>query len=261
MLRRVAARLLFLGAAFACAAAIAGCRPNYPACDGDEDCNRDEKRTVKEYCVNKLCQQCRDEKDCKAGQRCNKGRCDAIPGWCADDGGCSDGQVCREHACQACTGDAQCGEGGHCKQGRCIRKGGCQSDDDCAQSEDCKAGRCVPAAPRKASQDAPCHLQSVLFDFNESVLSLEATAAIDANAACINKVGRAVQIIGRSDPRGTEEYNLALSERRALSVKERLQRLGVDVGKLRTLPRGELDATGKDEAGWAQDRRVDFEWQ
>jgi peptidoglycan-associated lipoprotein len=92
------------------------------------------------------------------------------------------------------------------------------------------------------------------------VLTTEATDILDKDMACIKRVGRNVQLIGRTDNRGTEEYNLALSERRAQSVKKRLQQLGADGGQLRTLPKGELEATGKDEAGWANDRRVDFEW-
>ena len=264
MLRRVALTvppvLIALGALVGAAAMLGGCRTAYPACDGDEDCNRDESRKVHEFCVNKLCQQCRDTKDCKAGQQCNKGKCEAIPGWCQDDTNCADGQICKDNKCQGCTGDAQCGEGGKCNQGKCLRKGQCATDDDCPQDQDCKGGRCLPAGPKRASQDAPCRLQPVFFDFNESVLSTDATAAIDANAQCMKQVGRTVQLVGRSDPRGTEEYNLALSERRAISVKDRLQRLGTDSNKLRTLPRGELEATGKDESGWAQDRRVDFEW-
>jgi hypothetical protein len=38
-----------------------------------------------------------------------------------------------------------------------------------------------------------------------------------------------------------------------------MQRLGIDAGKLAKVPRGAVDATGSDEAGWAKDRRVDFE--
>lgn len=264
MLRRVAApsshRRWGIALALALSLAGAGCKPTYPACDGDEDCNRDEARKTKEYCVNKLCQQCRDDKDCKAGETCNKGRCDAIPGWCADDAGCPNGQVCSDNKCKPCSADFECGAGGRCDKGQCLRKGMCKSDDDCPQDQDCKGGHCLPAAPKQASQDAACRLQPVYFDFNESVLSTDATAAIDANAACLKQVGRSVQLVGRSDPRGTEEYNLALSERRAQSVKDRLSRLGIDESRLRTLPRGELEAKGTDESGWAQDRRVDFEW-
>ena len=235
----------------------AGCHPNYPACNNDEDCNREKPRG--EFCVNQVCQKCRADKDCKEGEHCNKGRCDAIEGYCKDDSACPEDQTCQNNRCVACASDDQCGEGGKCKKGKCIRKGSCQSDDDCPEGQDCKKGKCVGAAP-KASQDAPCKLVTVFFDFNESGLSNEATQAIDANAACIKLAGRTVQLIGRTDPRGTEEYNLSLSERRAQEVKKRLNRLGVDDGKMRVLPKGELDAHGADEAGWAQDRRVDFEW-
>ena len=235
-----------------------GCGSKYPACANDVDCNKDTPRH--EFCVNQLCQKCRDDKDCTEGEYCNKGRCDAVVGFCKEKSQCPDGQACVNNKCQGCESDGQCGDG-KCSAGKCVPKNACKSDDDCPQDQDCKKGLCVPAAPKKASQDAPCKLQAVYFDFNESVLTTETTQAIDANAACIKQVGRAVQLIGRSDPRGTEEYNLALSERRALSVKDRIARLGLDAAKLRVLPKGELEATGKDEAGWAQDRRVDFEWQ
>ena len=69
------------------------------------------------------------------------------------------------------------------------------------------------------------------------------------------------QMIGHTDPRGTQEYNLALSEKRAQSVRDHLGRLGVEGNQLSVLPRGSLDAKGTDEPSWAQDRRVDFAWK
>ncbi|MSP63208.1 MAG: hypothetical protein EXR72_23285 [Myxococcales bacterium] len=258
MLQRPSLALLSLLTLALALAAAAGCGPKYPACNNDEDCNKEKPR--KEFCVNQQCQQCRTNDDCTAGKRCNKGRCDAIPGYCDVDSTCAGGTSCIDHRCKPCGSDAECGEGGKCKAGACVRKGKCKDDDDCPEGEDCKKGVCVSGVPKKASQDAPCRLEPVYFDYNESALSTEANDSLDKNAACIKRVGRMVQLIGRSDERGTLEYNVVLSERRALSVKDRLGRLGVDSGKLRTLPKGELDATGKDEAGWAQDRRTDFEW-
>jgi peptidoglycan-associated lipoprotein len=70
--------------------------------------------------------------------------------------------------------------------------------------------------------------------------------------------GRALQLVGRADPRGEEEYNMGLGGRRADNVKSYLLNLGVDGTKLSETSRGELDASGKDEAGWALDRRVDL---
>ncbi len=238
--------------------AAVGCGPTYPNCNSDEDCNNEKPRN--EFCVNQKCQQCRNDKDCASGKYCNKGRCDEVPGYCEDDRGCPPEQTCQNHKCTACQSDDQCGEGGKCKQGACVRKGRCNVDDDCPEGQDCKSGVCTSAAPKRSSQDAPCRLAAVYFDFNESALSTEAADALEKNASCIKMAGRGVQLIGRTDDRGTEEYNLALSERRAQSVKSQLQRLGIDGNKMRTLPKGELEATGRNEQGWEQDRRVDFEW-
>ncbi|HEU0030321.1 MAG TPA: OmpA family protein [Kofleriaceae bacterium] len=68
-----------------------------------------------------------------------------------------------------------------------------------------------------------------------------------------------VQLVGRADPRGTDEYNLGLGSRRAETVRTYLQRLGVPGDRLAPTTRGELDASGNDEASWQRDRRVDLE--
>ena len=68
-------------------------------------------------------------------------------------------------------------------------------------------------------------------------------------------------LIGRADPRGTEEYNLGLGSRRAASVSQYLARLGVGQPQLGVTTRGAIDATGTDESGWRQDRRVDIQLQ
>jgi len=70
--------------------------------------------------------------------------------------------------------------------------------------------------------------------------------------------GRRLQLVGRADPRGTDEYNLGLGERRARTVASYLERLGVRPAQLATMTRGELDAGGRDEASWQRDRRVDL---
>jgi peptidoglycan-associated lipoprotein len=215
-----------------------GCGPTYPKCDKDKDCHE------KEFCVNGNCQQCRGDADCKADETCNKGRCEARPP-CADDSACPSGQSCIAGVCKPCSGDSECGEGGKCNQGRCQRK----------PKEPLTSGE-------PDTQGKGCKLEPVYFDFNEYALSTEATSSIDKNAECIKQTGgtRGVTLTGRTDPRGTEEYNLALSDHRAQSVKERMVRTGVDGGRLKTVARGELDATGTDETGWAKDRRVDVYW-
>jgi peptidoglycan-associated lipoprotein len=235
------------------------CTPTYPKCDKDTDCpgNKDNR----EWCVNGMCQQCRPGgQDCKNGQECKAGRCEAIPGYCRQNSDCPTGR-CVNNRCASCENDGQC-NGGRCSNGNCVSetRKKCKGNDDCAESEDCIDGYCNPANRPSPDKLPKCDLSKVFFDFNESVLSAEATATIDRNAECIKKSGRGVTLVGRTDPRGTQEYNLALSERRAQSVKERLSRLGV-TQQMATLPRGELDATGTDETGWSRDRNVEFQWR
>jgi peptidoglycan-associated lipoprotein len=232
----------------------AGCPAEYPACETDKDCH------AKEHCVNNKCQQCRDSNDCPAGQACNAGKCSPIPGYCRSKADCKGTEECIANKCQACKIDKECPGGQHCVNGACTSKRACKSDNDCPQDEDCINGFCskdkAPAPP-----PAVCNLDAVYFDFNESALTTEATAVLARDAECLKKVNRGAQLIGHTDPRGTQEYNLALSERRAQSVRDHLGRLGVDGNKLSVLPRGSLDAKGTDEPSWAQDRRVDFTWK
>lgn len=70
--------------------------------------------------------------------------------------------------------------------------------------------------------------------------------------------GESMKLVGHADPRGDEDYNLTLGEKRAASVSQVLQSLGLDGKQITTSSRGELDAKGTDEASWAEDRRVDI---
>lgn len=108
-----------------------------------------------------------------------------------------------------------------------------------------------------ASQD-----QAPKFDFDEAQLLPEDRSVLEQVAQCLTRgplQGKAVQLVGRADPRGTDEYNMGLGTRRAESVSSYLQRLGVPPRQLEASTRGDLDATGADEAGWRVDRRVDLE--
>ncbi len=71
--------------------------------------------------------------------------------------------------------------------------------------------------------------------------------------------GRSLRLTGRTDPRGEDEYNMSLGEARAESVKDYLKARGIDGHRITETSRGELDATGDEEAGWAHDRRVDID--
>ena len=99
------------------------------------------------------------------------------------------------------------------------------------------------------------------FDYDKADLTPEDRAVLDQLATCLVSgalKGKSVALVGRADPRGTEEYNLGLGSRRAASVSSYLNKLGVDQPRMDVNTRGALDATGTDEAGWAKDRRVDI---
>lgn len=121
------------------------------------------------------------------------------------------------------------------------------------------AGDIVKLCGIKASATA-----NPTFDYDKDELAPEDRAVLDQLAECLTKgalKGKGVNLVGRADPRGTEEYNLGLGSRRAGSVSTYLTRLGVGEPQLAVNTRGSLDATGTDEAGWSKDRRVDITLQ
>ena len=99
------------------------------------------------------------------------------------------------------------------------------------------------------------------FAFDKSDLLPEDTAILDQLIACLNTgalKGQNLVLTGRADPRGSVEYNDKLGMRRAATVEGYFATHGVDAARLDMETRGERDATGTDEAGWAIDRRVDI---
>jgi peptidoglycan-associated lipoprotein len=234
--------------------AAPACKPNYPDCETDNDC-----KEHKEFCVARKCQQCRTSNDCGEGRECGNGKCNAIVGFCKDNTQCPAGQICFANRCSSCQSDMQCPAGQICDYGRCS-KAQCAKDEDCPQDKDCKAGRCVGSDKVKV-EGPPCPLETVYFGFNISTLTSDGRNALSKNAACLKKTGRGIDLVGHADPRGTTEYNMALSDRRAQAVRDYLRQAGIDSTRLKPVPRGNLDATGTDESSWAKDRRVDSEWK
>lgn len=99
------------------------------------------------------------------------------------------------------------------------------------------------------------------FDFDSEQLSDAEKVILEQVAKCLTTgplKGRAVDLVGRADPRGETEYNMTLGAKRARAAHNFLASLGVANDKLFDTSRGELDATGTDEEGWKKDRRVDI---
>jgi len=105
-------------------------------------------------------------------------------------------------------------------------------------------------------------LGTVYFDFDRAVLREDAKAALLESAKQVldHPNWGALIIEGHCDERGTEEYNFALSERRATAVKGYLVALGVPGERLETAYLGEKQPAvpGHDEAAWKFNRRAEL---
>lgn len=104
-------------------------------------------------------------------------------------------------------------------------------------------------------------LQKIYFSFDSAGLSDEARATLSKNAEQLNKQPSAsVRIEGNCDERGSDEYNLALGERRANSAKDYLVNLGIKPERISVISYGEEKPAdpGHDEAAWAKNRRDEF---
>jgi peptidoglycan-associated lipoprotein len=104
-------------------------------------------------------------------------------------------------------------------------------------------------------------LQPVYFAFDSSALSPEARGILKGNSEKIRQVaGVMIQIEGHCDERGTQEYNLALGERRALATRAYLVDLGVSGDRMLTISYGEEKPAveGNTEAAYQMNRRCEF---
>ncbi len=98
------------------------------------------------------------------------------------------------------------------------------------------------------------------FDFDKSLLKPESRAALTVHARALRKNPRHIRLEGHADERGTREYNLALGERRANSVKEFLVLQGVNASYLEVISYGEERPArlGSDAESMALNRRVEL---
>jgi len=102
---------------------------------------------------------------------------------------------------------------------------------------------------------------SIFFDYNKSAIKPSADSVIARHATVLQSYPRDnLTLQGNCDERGSSEYNLALGQRRADAVKERLVLLGVAANRIETVSFGKEKprATCHEETCWAENRRADF---
>ena len=104
-------------------------------------------------------------------------------------------------------------------------------------------------------------LQTVYFDFDESSIKSDMRNALNRNARLLNEnKSTRVRLEGHCDERGTNEYNMALGERRANSVKQFLTDYGISSSRITIISYGEERAasSGHNESAWGKNRRCEF---
>jgi len=103
--------------------------------------------------------------------------------------------------------------------------------------------------------------QRIQFDYDRADLSMAAKQVLEAKASVL-EADRSinVRIEGHADERGSDEYNLALGNRRAMAAKRFLVQRGIASERLETVSYGEERplSSGHDEGAWAENRRDEF---
>jgi peptidoglycan-associated lipoprotein len=137
---------------------------------------------------------------------------------------------------------------------------GCSQDEQKPEEVVTPENADSPGAP-EADAGANVDAKTVYFAFDDYTVSMDAQATLNQLAERLKANKSAVvQIEGHCDERGSTEYNIALGQRRAQSVKDYLVRLGVEESRLSTISYGEEKpaSDGHDEAAWSKNRRAEF---
>jgi len=118
-----------------------------------------------------------------------------------------------------------------------------------------------PKDEEEAVAQIEANFQRVHFGFDSTELVGDSEDALSDNAKILNEFpGVRVEVQGHADERGTTDYNLALGQRRANVIKERLERMGVTGGRVTLVSFGEERplAEGSGPSVWSQNRRAEF---
>lgn len=130
---------------------------------------------------------------------------------------------------------------------------------DQEQMEETTTEEAAPAPEPEQQQ-----LEMIHFEFDQYVLTPEARRTLEENAEYMKNHPDQIYVLeGHCDERGSDEYNLALGQRRAKSARDYLVSLGVDKKRLGIISYGEEQplVEGHNKQAWAKNRRVEFELQ
>lgn len=118
------------------------------------------------------------------------------------------------------------------------------------------AGRAAPGSQEDLTQSAG---DRIFFDTDRNMLNAQASGTLDRQSAWLQKYPQVnIWVAGNCDERGTEEYNLALGQRRANADRDYLVAHGVTRNRIETISYGKsrpIDAASTQE-GWGQNRNA-----
>ena len=118
-----------------------------------------------------------------------------------------------------------------------------------------------PPPPPPPPPAPPLQLTAIYFDYDKYNIRSDAQEIMSQNAKSLtDHPTSTIRIEGNCDERGTEQYNLALGEKRANSAKDYLVNYGINASRITTISYGKERpvAAGHNEGAWAKNRRDDF---
>ena len=127
------------------------------------------------------------------------------------------------------------------------------------------AEQTIKEAPAKVQEEAApaqqAEMEKIYFDFDSYILTAPSRTTLSKNAEFLQKnTSFKVRIEGNCDERGSDEYNLALGEKRAKSAMKYLVTVGIPAERLSIISYGKEKPAdpGHDEAAWSKNRRDEF---
>jgi peptidoglycan-associated lipoprotein len=134
--------------------------------------------------------------------------------------------------------------------------------DDSAERRRADSIAAANAAAEKAKAVGADLAAMINFEYDQAVIRSADQGTLDRKAAILGANPNVkVQISGHADERGSDEYNLALGNRRAAAAKRYLENKGIDASRMDVVSYGEERPLnpGHDEAAYAQNRRDEFQ--
>lgn len=137
-----------------------------------------------------------------------------------------------------------------------------QARQDSINAADAARRAAEEAASRRLAEARNLLQAMIYFDLDQADIRDDSKALLDQKIPLLNaNPNLTIKVTGHTDSRGSDEYNIALGQRRARAVRDYLVQRGIPSARITLDTRGEEQpvAQGEDESAWSQNRRAEFE--